>query len=416
MNANLRQTNVEIFFETYFFQFLKLRLLLFLALVSIFVGSASAFFLISLDYITNLQTTNHFLLFFGPLAGIVIVFLYSRVDASLKNGNSLILSAIHNKEKKVSFLLAPLIFISTLLTHLVGGSAGREGTAVQLAAGITSWIKGFFRNMISDNKLLLICAVSAGFASVFGTPLAGTFFALEFHKNGKFSLKYVFPSLIVGFGAHYVCMLYPILHTPFKHVYLNNFSLHLLLGVLLSALLFGLCSILFVKLGEWFSLLFLKIKSEYLRVVIGSGIFIATILVLDARMFTGLGVETILKSFENPMDISVFILKILFTTLTLSIGFKGGEVTPLFFIGATLGSFLAFQLDLPLDLLASLGLVAVFAGATKTPFACSIMAAELVGYQIFPLALLTCYIAFYVSGKKGIYKLPNMHRNTLNFK
>lgn len=406
MSPKLKQANFKVFFETYLIQFLNLRLLLFFVLISILVGSTSALFLYSLDLVTNLQDNNHFLLYFGPIAGVIIVFLYSNVDSSCKNGNSHILNVLYNKERKVSYFLAPLIFISTLLTHLVGGSAGREGTAVQLAAGIASSLKALFKNSIIDNKLLLICAVSAGFASVFGTPLAGTFFALEFHKNGRFSLKYVFPSLLLGFGAHFVCMLYPIQHTHFENIELNDFSMKLLLGILLAALVFGLCSRLFVLVGESFSTLFSTIKSEYVRVVIGSGLFIAIILLLDARMYTGLGIETIVQSFESPMDIYVFLIKLVLTCLTLHVGFKGGEVTPLFFIGATLGSFLAFQMNLPLDLLASLGLVAVFAGATKTPFACSIMAAELVGYQIFPLALLVCCISFYVSGKKGIYALP----------
>jgi H+/Cl- antiporter ClcA len=386
--------------------FISLRLLAFFTLTSLLVGSASALFLLSLSAVTKLQVENSFLLYFLPLIGVLIVFLYRKIDAVSSKGNVLLLEAIHDSKQKIPIYLAPLIFISTLLTHLSGGSAGREGTAVQMSAGIMYPFRFLLHGSKDQNRFLLLCAVAAGFAAVFGTPLAGAVFALEFHKQGRFSLEKLLPCILVGFGAHHICMLYPIEHTHFQELKIPNLTFLFLIGLVLSSLAFGLSARLFVRLGHLFTSIFAKIRSEYVRVITGGVLFVILIELINGREFTGLGVASILDAFENPAESASFLLKIVFTCLTLSVGFKGGEVTPLFFIGATLGSFLGFYLHLPIEVFAGLGLVAVFSGATKTPFACSLLAYELFGIEIVPLAIVVCYISFFTSGKEGIYKIP----------
>lgn len=369
------------------------------------IGSASALFLFLLEMVTDIRTQTPFLLYFLPLGGLLVGLIYHYWGGNANKGNNLLIDEYHSPANTIPFKMAPLVLFGTLITHLFGGSAGREGTAVQMGGAIADQFSKLFKLTIDDRKTIILIGVSGGFASVFGTPLAGTLFALELMIVGRIKYKSLFPVLTTAVIAHLSCLAWGITHTSYYIDSIPNFTPFLLVKLLLAAAIFGVAAILFVKTTDFWSTLFKKyIAYPPLRPFIGAILFIILILTIGDKQYLGLGVPTIIESFEHGQQWNVFLLKILFTGLTLGAGFKGGEVTPLFFIGAALGSFLAIYLDLPISFLAALGFVAVFSGATKTPWACTLMGIELFGVDAAIYICLTCIVAFMLSGKHTIYK------------
>lgn len=369
------------------------------------IGSASALFLFLLETVTDIRTDSPFLLYFLPLGGLMVGLIYYYWGNSANKGNNLLIDEYHTPTTIIPFKMAPLVLFGTLVTHLFGGSAGREGTAVQMGGAIADQFSKLLKLTISDRKTIILIGVSAGFASVFGTPLAGTLFALELMLVGKIKYKLLYPVFVAAVIAHISCLAWGITHTTYHIDSIPNFTPLLIVKLLFAATFFGIASILFVKTTDFWTDLFKKyISFPPLRPFVGAILFIVLILTIGSDKFLGLGVPTIVDSFNHHQEWSVFLLKILFTGLTLGAGFKGGEVTPLFFIGATLGSFLAVYLNLPISFLAALGFVAVFSGATKTPWACTLMGIELFGVDAAIYICLTCIVAFILSGKHRIYK------------
>jgi len=299
-----------------------------------------------------------------------------------------------------------LVYIGTILTHLFGGSAGREGTAVQIGGAIaelfTKWLK---INLNSDDrKIILIIGISAGFASVFGTPWAGAVFALEIFIVGKMRYKAILPAFATAFIADFVCHAWNVAHTDYPTISYQTISAINIGWAILASALFGLAAFLFTKMAHFCQNLFNRfITFPPIRPVVGGIVIVLAVWLMGTTKFIGLGIPTIIESFSAQQEINVFLLKIIFTTFTLGAGFKGGEVTPLFFIGATLGSALVWFVPLPLPLLTGMGFVAVFAGATNAPLACFIMGVELFGWQSAPYLATACLIAYLFSGKMGVY-------------
>lgn len=375
------------------------------AIAGALIGSASALFLFLLETVTDIRTNTPYLLYFLPIGGLLVGLIYHYWGGSTNKGNNLLIDEYHSPTHIIPFKMAPLVLFGTLITHLFGGSAGREGTAVQMGGAIADQFSKLFKLTNADRKTIILIGVSAGFASVFGTPLAGTLFALELMLVGKIKYKSFYPVLIAAIIAHITCLTWGISHTVYKIESIPAFAPLLLIKLLFAAALFGIAAILFVKTTDFWSSLFAKyIAYPPLRPFAGGVLFIILILTIGDNKYLGLGVPTILEAFEHSQQWNVFLLKIFFTGLTLGAGFKGGEVTPLFFIGAALGSFLAIYLDLPISFLAALGFVAVFSGATKTPWACTLMGIELFGANAAIYICLTCVVAFILSGKHSIYK------------
>ncbi len=390
--------------------------------LGIVVGSACALFLQSLDMATTLRLQIPSLLFLLPVAGMVIVWMYRKFGSTAEAGNNLIVDEIHEPGGGVPLRMAPLVFVGTILTHLFGGSAGREGTAVQMggsiASGFAFLLPGLNRGSI---QILLMAGVSAGFAGVFGTPVAGMIFALEVLAIGRMSYSAILPCLIAAIASDQTCVAWGILHTHYhissalpadSPLHLAPLQLGLLAKVAVAGMLFGLASVLFAELVHGLHQYFHKvIRRPLLRPVVGGLIVIALVQLLGTRDYLGLGVSstdtssvTILSSFHADGAASwSWLWKTIFTAVTLSSGFKGGEVTPLFFIGATLGNTLAWLLGAPVDLFAALGFVAVFAGATNTPLACTVMAIELFGSEYTVYYATACLVAYLFSGHSGIY-------------
>lgn len=383
---------------------LTLRLICTWLLMTLAIGTLSSWFLIHLNAVNDYREGQPFLLYLLPIAGVVIGWFYYSLGKELEQGNNLVIQRIVGKEKStINWLMAPFIYFSTLGAHLFGASVGREGTAIQYSAGITDGLLVRFKIPKHFHKVFLQSAVAAGFASVFGTPLTGFLFALEWTPT---SIKWKQLPIIAlsAYAAYAIGHLWGAPHTLYPTVSIPSWSWNFIWIIALAGVLFGLTARFFILLTQWIKKHFEKlIAYPPLRPFVGGIIIIGLFLFVQDASYLGLGIPTIQRSFTETMLFHVFALKLLFTSVSIASGFKGGEVTPLFFIGATLGSALSLYLPIDFTLIAALGFVAVFAGATNTPLACSIMALELFGWDIFWLVLPTCYLAYFVSGQNSIY-------------
>lgn len=378
--------------------------------VGIMSGSASAFFLISLAWLTHLRDNNVWIIALLPLGGLIIGMAYYYWGNEAERGNNLILEEHRMPQKRIPFILFPLVLGGTLVTHLFGGSAGREGTAVQMGATLSDQISTWLKITTEQRRTLLLMGISAGFASVFGTPWAGAVFALEIVFLGSLQLRNIYPVFASAFVADFACHLWGAEHTVYVfNTSVPDLSFKLLLYALIAGAVFGTAARFFTLNTHLWSSLFKRfISYPPLRPVVG-GVVLAFIFLLwgDYR-FAGLGIPQIEAAFTQEAAPFDFALKLLFTGFTLGAGFKGGEVTPLFFVGATLGNVLSLFIPLPMALLAAMGFVAVFAGATHTPIACTIMALELFSLSGLTFFAIACLIAYLTSGNKGIYSAQNL--------
>lgn len=375
------------------------------ALVGVFCGAASALFLYLLGLVTGYRGEHELIVWFLPAAGLGIGVLYARFGESIKAGNNLVIDTIHDQGPEIPFRMTPMVLAGTVLTHLFGGSAGREGTAVQMGASLSDYLSHRLRLGPELRNQLLAAGVAGGFGSVFGTPIAGAVFGLEFVVLGRIEYRALVPALIAsvvgdlttrGLGIHHT--VYP----AAPHVALDP----LLCGAwLVFALAVALTSVAFIELTHGLKRLGERhVKLLGVRMAIGGAIVVLLWQAVGTSDYLGLGVPTIVRAFHDPqLPVYAFALKLVFTAITLGAGFLGGEVTPLFFIGAALGGVLAPALGIPRELGAGVGLAAVFAAASNTPLALSIMAVELLGANILPHVVIVCVVAYLVTGHRSIY-------------
>ncbi len=387
-----------------------------LAPMAVAVGAACALFLWALDQATLLRFQYPWLLFGLPVAGFLIGWVYFKFGGAAEGGNNLLVDQIHTPGGGIPFRTAPLILVATVLTHLFGGSAGREGTAVQMGGSLASFWGRICKLDADGTPVLLMAGIAAGFGAVFGTPIAGAVFAMEVLAVGRVQYRALVPCLGAALLADWTCQTIGIHHTAY-HVAVPAGVVHplvdplLLLKVCIAGVAFGLTSLVFAeanhRLGGWAKTL---ITFAPLRPFVGGLGVIALVYLCGTRDYLGLGIlsehagaVTIPSLFALPVHDWSWLLKMVFTVVTLSFGFKGGEVTPLFFIGAALGNALSPILGVPVDLLAALGFVAVFAGAANTPLACTLMGIELFGATWGIYIAAACFIAYLCSGHSGIY-------------
>ncbi|QHS54476.1 voltage-gated chloride channel family protein [Mucilaginibacter sp. 14171R-50] len=390
--------------------------------VAVAVGSVVALFLWLLTAAIHFRFGHTWLLYLLPVAGVAIHLLYKLYGQSAERGNNLIIDEIHQPGAGVPKRMAPLILVTTVITHLFGGSAGREGTAVQIGGSLANLFGSWLKLNAGDKKLILTAGVAAGFGAVFGTPLTGTVFALEVIAIGRIQYNALLPCLIAGLAGDLTVSAWGVHHTLY-HVDIVNISqelygrhltvsLWLLAKVVVASALFGLASYAFAKAVHVVKSLGLKwIKLTWLIPVIGGLMIIGLTLAIGKPDYLSLGVDaeypgavTVVSAFEHGGAHALsWLWKLIYTAITLGTGFKGGEVTPLFYIGATLGNTLAEIMNAPVGLFAALGFIAVFAGATNTPLACTLMGIELFGGHYALFFAVACFTAYFFSGEKGIY-------------
>ena len=368
------------------------------------IGIVISLFLKSLQLATSIRKANPIIIFLLPFGGALVSYLYLKFGKNSSKGNNLIIERINKGEADVPFRMAPLVFFGTFITHLFGGSAGREGTGVQIGASICSKLSKLLHLNKKDTTIIIISGVSSGFGVVFGTPIAGTVFGLEVSTVGKMRYEAIIPCLISSFIGNAIARLFKVQHAhyPMEVVSSNNYAIFY--KVILCSILFGLVSKLFSTLTQYLKKYFSKlIPKPYIKSFIGGCIVILITLILQTQIYLGLSLDLLKSAFENNVVGYAFIIKLILTSITLATGFQGGEVTPLFVIGATLGNLLSSFINLPISFLAGLGMIAVFCGGTKTPLASFIMGLELFGSSNIKYIFIACVISYVFSGKSGLY-------------
>ncbi|MEO6951528.1 MAG: chloride channel protein [Polyangia bacterium] len=368
-------------------------------------GVASAAFLWLLAWATGMRGRHEVLVWCLPFAGVAIGAAYERYGASIRAGNNLVIDTIHDDGPELPLRMGPMVLFGTVLTHLFGGSAGREGTAVQIGASLADALSHRLGLDKPLRRRLLAAGVAGGFGSVFGTPIAGTIFGLEFVVAGRIEYDALVPALIAALVGDLTTRALGIVHTAYPQV--DALSLDpLLIGKWACfAVAVAVVTTAFIELTHGLKRLGERWMSRLpVRMLVGGALVVLLWRVVGTNDYLGLGIPTIERAFWDPsLPRTAFAWKLLFTAVTLGAGFLGGEVTPLFFIGAALGSTLSVPLGLPLPLACGVGLAAVFAAAASTPLALSVMAVELMGHALLPHVVIVSVLARWLTGRRSIY-------------
>ncbi len=373
------------------------------AVAGVLAGVSSAVFLAGLDWVTETRISHPWLLYLLPLAGLGIGSAQHYLAGRSRAGVGLLIDEIHQRQDWVPRRMAPLVLVGTWATHLFGGSAGREGTALQMAGSLSDCFARVCRLDEHDRRLLLIAALAGGFGAVFGVPMAGTVFALEVPSIGRMHFEALVPALTAAVIGDSVCRALGARHAVRAPV-LASLDGVLLVKVAVAAVAFGLAGTAFVLLTHRLkALLASRVGWPPLRPMLG-GLAIVGLATVFGRQYLGLSLPLADEALVGvELSLAVFALKLLFTSVTLASGFPGGEVTPLFVMGSTLGAALAGPLQVPVPVLAAVGLVAVFGAVSNTPLACTVMGVELFGADlIIPLAV-GCVGAYVFCTHRGIY-------------
>lgn len=407
------------------------------ALVGVLCGGASALFLALLEHATAFREAHEGIIYTLPVAGLAIGAIYERYGAAILPGNNLVIDALFATERErarsplaislafangrapakvspapIPLRLAPMVLVATVLTHLFGGSAGREGTAVQMGGALADAVAARVPRQVGLRHALVSAGVAGGFGSVFGTPLAGAIFAMEFVVIGRPNYASIAATLLAAYAGDFTARALGTTHSSYPQAPSVVMSPLLLAKWVLFAGLVALTTIAFIELLHLVKKHATRLLPRLPLRMAAGGVAIVLLWKLSGTSeFLGLGVPTILRAFHDPNLASyTFIAKLVATAVTLGAGFQGGEVTPLFFVGAALGNLCAPLLGVPTELAAGVGLAAVFAAASNSPIALTVMAVELLGGAVLPHALVVCVVAFLLTGSRSIYPAQRIGR------
>jgi len=379
------------------------------AAVGLMAGTASAVLLSSLTYATNLRESHPWLILLLAPAGWAMGMLYKLFGQAVEGGNNLILEEVHDPQDTIPVRMTPLILIATFVSHVFGASVGREGTALQTGASLADQLTRPLRLTSAERRILLMAGISAGFGSVFGTPMAGAVFGIEVLAIGKISYDAIAPCFLAAFVGDLVTRTWA-RHVPgitHTHYFVGEVPAMSLRGIALAAIAgiaFGLTAMAFSRLTHFISRNTRRwISRPEFRPIAGGIVVTAAVFAMGTTRYIGLGLPVISGAFVQKLPPWDFAGKLLFTATSIGTGFKGGEVTPLFYIGATLGNALSRLLPLPPGLLAGMGFAAVFAGAANTPISSTLLAVELFGGEAGAYAAIACVMSYLFSGHTGIY-------------
>ncbi len=376
---------------------------LLIALVTGAVGGAvGSMFHVSVQWATELRGTYPWLLYLLPVGGILVAAMYRLSRMQNENTNAII-DSIHFGDD-VPLLLVPCIYFATVMTHLFGGSAGREGAALQIGGSLGCYIGRLVHLDAKDMRIATLCGMSAVFSALFGTPLTATIFALEVISVGVFYYSALVPCTVAAVTAYGISTAAGIAPTRFQ-VAAAALQPEMLLRVAGLAILCSIMSILFcVTMHGTEHALARRIPNDYLRIILGGAVVVGLTLLVGTTDYNGAGMEIITAAIEHGRAApEAFLLKLVFTAITIGCGFKGGEVVPTFFIGATLGCVAGPLLGIPAGFAAALGLVCVFCGAVNCPIASIVLSVELFGASALIYFALACGIAYMLSGYFGLY-------------
>lgn len=371
-------------------------------LIGAVAGGAGTLFYFCIRYVTALRTAYGWLTWFLPLGGLAIVFLYHVGKITQPKGTDLVIEAVRSPEP-VPTLMAPLIFIATVITHLFGGSAGREGAALQLGGSLGYRIGSLFHFDEKDLHVVTMCGMAACFSALFGTPLTSTLLVMEVITVGVMYYSALVPCIVASIVAAGIAQSFHAIPTQFTVTGVPDIGVLPLLQVALLGILCALVSILYCFVMHGTGTLYKKwIPNQYVRAAVG-GVLVILLALAFGRDYLGMGGDVIAAAFRQSPRPEAFLLKLLFTAVTLGAGFRGGEIVPAFFVGATFGSFTGTLIGLSPSFGASVGFMAVFCGVTNCPLTAFVLSVEVFGEKGILYYLLAAGISYMLSGYSGLY-------------
>jgi H+/Cl- antiporter ClcA len=383
-----------------------LRRILILFTLSFVIGAASSVFLWGLEQIDQTRKANAWFIYFLPVLGIGFHYLYQKGFSFAKTGNNQLIEKLNHPDQTISSKVGPFLLISTWLSHLVGASVGREGTAVLLGGSFADILGKRFLFKEEEKNVWIRAGISAGFSSVFGTPLAGLFFGVELAKVGKIDWKSFLPCLFAGFLANWTSLhVFGTKHPLYPSIFLPAISPTFCASVISIGIILGIIAFIYIRLESIIYRAFEALpRNFYLKGLCAGAILLLFFQLPYFQESIGLGSEYLLRPFYETTHFDFVISKMGMTLMSLGLGFKGGEATPLFLIGSQLASSFAPMLDIPTGLSAAIGFTCLYGGLCKTPIAASFMGIELFGVSAGLCYLICTIIVMYVSGKKGLFK------------
>jgi H+/Cl- antiporter ClcA len=382
----------------------SVKWVIFAVLVGSVVGLCGTAFYYGMSFVTGLRSAHPWLIFLLPAGGLAITGLYHLFHDEKDTGTNLVISAIHSDDE-LPFKMAPLIFVSTLITHLFGGSAGREGAALQMGGSIGNALGKLFCFDEKDKHVMIMCGMSAAFSALFGTPMAAAIFPMEMVTVGVMYYIALVPCVISSLVAHGIAVHFGVANELFLIEEIPTFGIITAVKISVLAILCALLSILFcVILHQSENLYKHLFKNPYVRVFAGGCIVILLTLLVGNQSYNGTGINIIEQCIDGSVRPEAFLLKMIFTAATLGAGYKGGEIVPSFFTGAAFGCLFGNLLGFSPTLCTAIGMTSVFCGVTNSPISSLLISFELFGYDGMPYFLLAISFSYMLSGYFGLYR------------